>query len=705
MGVLFVYPTVAGGGGADTLLGTFAVQETSGSSSLPVGSYVNGYYGFAAGAIPSGSKPELRKSDGTTALAVQQFDSVVTNSAGDTILGAFTFKTEDALAAGSEVNYTIYSTTGSLSNTSALTTADITGSHTYKVEAVVSGTTYTALLSDYIGGSDSYVTASGSVGKEWTVSGALKNGATPHAALWARFYVRLHEDGTTISIAAKLYNSYVSNGAAIVITSCALKDGATTIDSYASVTLPPNSCVRFGKSGSPWLRHWTANEPAFHIKYSMDEMQTGNLIFKMDNSAAFITAIGTAPSPVTYDPDDPAQFFGASDQDATGGSEWNGYFPDGDAKALITQDKDWHQYALSKQIYSHLAAAHWHESTGFYPPVMNNRHLNYSLGPDRKSVGANYDATLTITGRPAKYSVEGSHYPNWGYYPYISTGLREWFDEVQDHAISLIMIANPNTSDGTLANAYVRNPVMGGTTYYGLAPSPALTLRSMAWSMRMVDNAAFLTPSDDITRDYMRDILLVSHWPAMSAWVALNISDNARREPLGLVRYSYGDSSGVTLNAPWMSGYFAIVTAMAIRRGHIDTTHAWVTHHMIKYQIGRFLNGCPYNGATYNMAQEENHTVDGSNLLAIDWADVWVGDGALNQWELMIPGTGCPASGFNSTWANGGGHTYPAIAYAGLAALQAAGVTGADTAVAYFAANPGGTEAEWATAPQWRIRP
>lgn len=711
MGVLLVYPSVSAGGGSDTLLRTFTVQETSGTDALPTGSYVNGFVGFAAGDIPSGSKPEIRKADGTTALAVQQFDAVKTNADGDTLLAAYTFKTEDALAAAGTVDYKAYKTAGSLNNTSALTSAGITGSHAYAVVAVVDGVTYTALLSDYIDGSDSRVHCSGPVCKEWTVSGALKNAGTDHAKLWARFYVRLHEDGT-ISIAAKLHNNYVESGGAITITSCALKDGATTIDSQASLTLPPNSCVRFGKSGAPYLRHWTANEPAFFIKPDMQGLQDGGLQFKLKNTAGIITAIGTAPAPITYDPDDPTKFFGATDQNATGGQPWVGEILSDDAKALVTQDYDWHLYALSKQIYSHLATVHFYEKTGFYPAVVNNLNATYSMGPSRKSDRTTGGTpTIVLTGLPTAFDMQPEHYPGWAYYPYITTGLREWLDEVQIHPLSIVLSLNQGNGDGTMANMYVRNPTIAGTTYWGTPCSISFEMRGVTWGIRSMANAAFVTPDNDIAKQYFDDLENVTLWPWCAAFTNFNISDNADRASLGLIEYSYGN--GASVDAPWMSSYNGIVMALAIKRGRIDLTHAWVTHHLTKYEAGRFVNGCAYSLATYNMTVAQSGDTTGANPLITSWDQAYVDDVG-GTWTPSVPGGGCPVSGFRSVHAYSGGHTYPSLAHASVAALAHVGVAGADTALAYFTANePAGTDvvggstvdSGWAATPQWGVRP
>lgn len=709
--VFGVYGAISSPPAGDSLLGTFAVQETSGTDTLASGSYVSGFFGFPKGAIPSGSKPEIRKADGTTVLAVQQFDATVTADDGSLIAGAFTYKTEDALTAGSEASYTIYSTTGALSSTSLITTAGLTADHSFKVEAVdaADSITYTASLADYINGSNSRVTASGAVCKEWTVDGVLKNGATEHSTLWARFYMRLHEDGSTICSTAKLFNGYVENGAAVSLTSCAFKDDTTAIDSYSTVTLPPNSCVKFGKSGAPWTRNWSANEPAFFIKYDMTDLQNGNLQWKLLNTSDVLTAIGAAPSPVVYDPDDPSKFFGADTQDGTGAHDWLGTIMRADACTLVTQDKGWHNYALSKHIYSHLAPVHYYERTGFYLPVANNLHANYNMGPDRKTVGFGAAPTNTRTGLPSKFSSNSSHYPGWGYYPYFTTGLREWLDEMQAHVPSIILNMNPGTSNNSLANSYARNGARNSTTYYGALPAAwSNNLRAIAWAFKMADNAAYLTPDDDVAKDYLNDIINISGWDAMADQVAMNISDDANRATLGLFRYSYGASTGSTAEAPWMSDYFGLVTAMAIKRGRIDTSHAWVTHHIVKFEMGRFNNACPATAACYNLALEQGGTIDGSNPLVTDWADVKAGD--ITNLPAMvdyIPAGGCPTSGFQApSDAYAGGHRYPCIAHAAAGALKSVGLTEADAVVAYMEANDStATASNWASGLQWGIRP
>lgn len=689
----------SGGGGGGTLLRTITVEETSGSASLPVGAYINGFFGFADTEIPSGYKLEARKSDGTTVLGKFQYDLLRTNDNSSQRTAAWKFKLEDAISSAGTADFKFYAVAGSRSTSSAHTFSTITGLFNWNVQAVVGGTTYTATMSS---GTPVEI-AKGPVCTEYEVKVKLENGGTPHSAMWAWFYVRLYEDGTTCRVGAKLINGYVDNGSAITVTSSALKDGSTTVASFGSKTLYPKGFIWLGVNNQPDIHYWTANRPAFYVKYSMADIQTGHLLWKMKSSAGILSAIGSA-SPGTYDPNDDSFLDqGGGSQNGTGSHPWLGQCHSNDAKALVKQDKNWHKQAVIEHMTSFLTSSHFYESTGFYPPVMNNRHGSYSMGPDRKSVGSDTAATLTITGQAGTPAYDATHYPAWGMYPYITTGDKVWLDEMKAHSVSLVMSADPGTSGSWSVN-YVRNVTLNGTAFYGLRHSWSYAGRDMAHYHRMLSNASYLTHDDAVDLQYMKDMLSITFWPGYTAYITEINAHDANAATLGWPGMT--DVYGTSLSAPWMMDYGGPNWAMAIRRGEITSSHLFITHFVVKNQIGRSANGCIKNAVPYRMTTESGNTNEGSNPTATAWSQVYVGGDAPGDRSLLIPGGGCPSGVDTGSDGYVGGHAYGNIYYAAIAAYANVGLSGASTIKAYYDANNGSlVAAQEATFLQYCLDP
>lgn len=689
----------SGGGGGDTLLRTFTLHETSGTDPLPVGSYISGFAAFAPGDIPSGNHAEFRKADGTTAFAVQQYDEAAYHDDGSLRCCAYKIVTEEEVADGDTDDFTAVAASGAYSQTDSNALSDVPDYANWRTEVVVSGTTYTADLDD----GDAVVRkiAAGDVCSEWIVEVKNQNGGSDHAHLWTRFHLRLYVDDT-VEICAKVYNSYLKDAASISVTSAALKNSGGTVSSWGSGTLGPQAVIRLGHVDGDHKTHWTANEPAFCITQDMAEMAEAKLMTKALASDPSLTSAIGSPSSVTYDPYSSSGFFtGGQFQDQGGASFWIGLFSTEEAKALCTRDPAWHQRAMDLSLWSLNANMHYYEETGFTLPVVDKRHGSYSLGPDRSAVGVGASATLTITGRDTAYSTNASHYPGWAYYAYIMTGRREWLDEMQAHAVGLILGADPNSDSGW--DAYTRNSTLNGTSYAAFYSPSAYNIRGSAWYARTAMNAAWVTPSNDNAQPYLENLILAEQLPALADYMQEGFDEEPTRETLG---WLFADIDAYGLCAPWMDDYLATVFVLGIHRWPSLASNAFVTGHILPFNIGRALNGCPYNANAYRMCMMEGNNQYGSPVYAdpfcTDWADVYRGDETEVGRELLIPSPGgCPSSGVNADNPyTSRTHLYPTIQHCFAIDAAVVGLAGASTVKAYFDGEMPAV-ATAASAPQW----
>ena len=234
-----------------------------------------------------------------------------------------------------------------------------------------------------------------------------------------------------------------------------------------------------------------------------------------------------------------------------------------------------------------------------------------------------------------------AHQPDTSYDAYLMTGDQTYLQDLNAQASASIISLWPA---GTARNEGQDLLVQGEQ------------LRSGAWSLREVDEAAYADPAG-AEKDYFKQVSdtnwrwLVDQIPA---WTT------SEGQAYGYVPGTYGPG-GDTL-APWQQDYLSAAAAEAATEGNADalTFLKWTTN----YIAGRFLNaaagGDPHDGIAYNVAIG---TPDGTDYQT--WAQIASASAAAG----VSNGTG---------WAQSGGD------YGELAAESLAGIitlTGSSEAI------------------------
>ena len=186
------------------------------------------------------------------------------------------------------------------------------------------------------------------------------------------------------------------------------------------------------------------------------------------------------------------------------------------------------------------------------------------------------------------WSLASSHQPDLATVPYLLTGRRAFLDELQAQASWSVLGQWPGTR-GT--------PDRPGLAE-GVNIVRAVQVRGAAWSLRQIDNAAWLTPDDDPMAPWLRSVS-AANW----AWLRAQIPrwSEAQGEAHGWIPGEYGAPG---LLPPWQQDYFAFTAATAKLRGNQDagTVLAW----MGNFLAGRFLSErsgfVPNDGAAYLLA-------------------------------------------------------------------------------------------------------
>jgi hypothetical protein len=268
---------------------------------------------------------------------------------------------------------------------------------------------------------------------------------------------------------------------------------------------------------------------------------------------------------------------------------------------LMTQNADAQAYALAQADAA--GSVPWHlydPTTGTYLATTQRP----TLWVDGR--GGSSGTTALTQQIPQYYSkdnpgsgwaVDVAHQPDLSYDAYLLTGSRYYLDQLNAQASYDILITTPS------ARQNGQNLVVNGLTQ----------VRSQAWNLRQLQEAAFVNPNNSPLKAYFTQAvnnnfinLLATIIPSAAA---------TQGEATGWLPGTYGAGSV----APWQQDYFGQVVAMAAEQGNAQAKQ--VLHWESNYLVGRFLqasNGFdPHDGVAYNMIVG---TANGS--LFQTWAEI-----------------------------------------------------------------------------------
>lgn len=171
------------------------------------------------------------------------------------------------------------------------------------------------------------------------------------------------------------------------------------------------------------------------------------------------------------------------------------------------------------------------------------------------------------------WGITKSHQPDLSYVPYLLTGRRAFLDGLLAQACWNIVFHWPAQRRGAPIGAPLDDVIMLN----------GAQVRSNAWSMRQLENAAWIAPEGYAVRDYIR-AAAATNW----LWMRSRLADWTTRqgESHGWVPGTYGTPGALP---PWQQDYLASSVALAARRGNDDARVclAW----MANFLVGRFFAG------------------------------------------------------------------------------------------------------------------
>ncbi len=275
-----------------------------------------------------------------------------------------------------------------------------------------------------------------------------------------------------------------------------------------------------------------------------------------------------------------------------GGRSDIGQMPGWNAIWLMTQDEQAAKYALVQADAA--GSVPWH----YFDPKTGT----YLSVTDYPTLWSDPRGTPTLTQQPSSssgWTPEAAHQPDLSYVAYLLTGDRYYLDQLNAQATFSVFSDWP---------VYRENGL-------GLVANGSDEVRAQAWSLRVIDEAAWANPTGSVEQQAFAQ-LADNNW----SWLVSQIPAWTQRqgEAYGYVPGTYGDGSGSTM-APWQQDYFASTAIQAAQMGNADalTFLNWQAN----FLVGRFLNGAngfnPHDGANYNLI-----VGNGSGTTYKTWAQI-----------------------------------------------------------------------------------
>ncbi len=719
-----VLPTASGGGSA-ILVGTRNLKNWD-SGSTPTGFYQTLEQCFASGVVPSGNIAEPRKGDGVTVMTNWQADNRIAWGNGSLRCARYTFKYPSQLAASGTDTLKFYSKVGSWNNTPWATASTVIAAQDFKLEVVMSATTYTCGVNNEITRGNTYQFDAGPTAVGLVIHGVFRNGtggsSTDQGALQCRIYVVAFEDGT-FKVWGRADSCRPSNATCAAVTAtAALKNGASSLWTASSFTFYGGTFfVAADTDGQPYYSGTTVKKVVAAFPQSvLANPETTNLydarlmpFYKV--SVGAIALMNTAPNSITYTPVGMGDYTGKNFND-TGNSAWIGPMPFVSAVAMNVGD--W--TSLRQDAIDALAqgAQQWHFRDSTNGNILNlNGAATYSGFTQNTSVSWSIGSTITLSGGSpygASQVADASHIPSFAQFQLYYSGEEWWLDQYQDEVVGIIGGINPGEA------CYARAPLFN-TKWWAFGGGQGQQVRSTAWQMRDLQNASWLTPTGHPAYQYMLD-LIAQNWGAGEDYLngpyanMGGCSWASDWAPLGYYVSVYGN--GNNLQAPWMYDYWAVQASLALLRGQVSSSNLMITRTLTLFTIGRSVNGCAYAAAPYNMNVGANNLPGLSPPWATTWSQVYAGiavspgvDNTITGGPLTnIAGSGCPGSGVALSEAGYESFlpgNYPNYLLGAAIMAKAAGITGASSVATYYlaalAALGGFADADQANFPQFMI--
>ena len=389
---------------------------------------------------------------------------------------------------------------------------------------------------------------------------------------------------------------------------------------------------------------WSTDAPPINVRHDVAALERTGLVAGYDLEGGVARAVLAGEAAVMAQPDwgAPLAANGLTRyMPTTGGRGEIGPTTLGNAVWLVTQSAQAADFALGQADAA--GAVPWQ----FWDPA-RGAWLNTDAYPDiwidgRGGTGSTTGLTQQVDAATG-WTADTSHEPDLAYVAYLMTGSRRYLDLLNAQAAFSILSTWP---DPQMRHGGEGNVIRGNQ------------LRAAAWSLRQIDEAAWINPAGSTEQAYFARIA-DTNW----RWLAAQLPSWSERE---------GQTSGYVLDSeygtrgqipPWQQDYFVGTAVQAAALGNQDALAylRWAEN----FIAGRFLNAAagfdPHDGVSYLLG----------NVLD---------DTTCRSWALLQQATAAAGQDNGSGWAHSDGD-YAELALASLAGMIT--VTGSPRAIAAY---------------------
>ena len=696
-------------------------------SAAPAGATYSIFHAFARGTVPVGDVARI--SARGVPVERQQCDNRVAWPDGSLRCGVFTWSHPHAIGGGGRDQITIHAVPGTWNNAPSGALNALLA-HDYRMEVVIGGVTYSLSANNEIREARRITRIrGGNACTAWKIWGDFRVGTSPaspiQGQMWGKMFLYLTPDGH-VRIEDEIYCNKIANSAAIPITSYALLDGGTVLfkNTTPFTLYTRNKIATYDEEGRAYFSGpdvskvvWAFPRPVLRNRATTglyDAMITWWNKWTPTYIAAF-----PEPLNVAYAPNSFGNIFGgiAVGINGTGNHTFLGPMTSLAVMAMLNGRYDFQRQDRKMALGSWGMCVFWcaDDATGL-PPVLT-RGTYAGLSAPIVNVGWGLRPTVRMEGgnnRGAAF--DGSHAGLWWWWQYLATGSEQALENIMEQGVGILGCSVAGSEP------YQRNPTYHGKKYYGSYAGFPMA-RSLAWELRNLSNAYWVTPDRHAMKAYLNDLVQVQYDSVAdllaehaAEWGALGVYNTRDFAPSGYI----------PLLSPWMHDYLATSVTMDVRRGRIPPSHPIVASHLIKWTYGRMVDGNFFNATgPYRISPGKGPNALSGAPYAQVWTDVYGFSAPPDMIHPLVDNPpvmrGLRNANYRGSQAdpapayppdqNYVGHTYPNLALcAGHCGVAAGLGKYPEKVVAYLdpiVDNAHGTEALWGRSSgtqAWRLR-
>ncbi|WP_423823443.1 hypothetical protein V5738_05670 [Salinisphaera sp. SPP-AMP-43] len=375
----------------------------------------------------------------------------------------------------------------------------------------------------------------GGLASEWIVPATLTTGNADTPRLRVYFNVRAYR-GTSGGIANVRVDSVIENDLTY-----AIKPNNVSYSAHIAVGDNQYSVDGLTHYSQTRWHHvlWTRSAPELYVEPSVKYLQSTGAISNyadLSPSEDFLDSVRQQVMPMHHGDQTP-------DMGATGAQAGIGPLPRWTSTFVVSGDRRAFNWMLANDDAVGSYSFHYRDSHSGRPvtivdyPYITIAGLNWA-----RRAGGSYERDLlpsceTTCSNPNHFDM--AHHPSIGYVPYLVTGDFYYLEELQFTASYIELWANPgyrNTDKGRLLRAYQQ-------------------VRSQAWNLRSISDAAFATPDDDPMKSYFVNQIDYIVQDYLANYVDDTGHELHTLDGFGAIHYASGSSADTSI-PPWQADFF-----------------------------------------------------------------------------------------------------------------------------------------------------